>query len=213
MAVFHSSLCLPLVSQANAHKVNSETDKKKAPILCSPPEMHLKSTLYMYIYTVTYIRIYTYIYACVSNIHICMCVMETISPIWMMAMSETVIVIFAFITMDIARFYFLFLPSLPPSAATLQSYILDLLCFSLSSLQVFPLSSAKNKPSLATTFQSSVYKIKLCVESEKCTCGIVYIFTPCFRYFTDIRSYHVHFYICSIPVTGRKFQKTFSCLH
>lgn len=81
MAVFHSPLCLPLVLQANAHKVNAETEKKQVLILCSPPEVHLKSTLCKYIYTVIYIRIYTYIYACVCNMHICMCDLETISLI------------------------------------------------------------------------------------------------------------------------------------
>lgn len=79
MADFHYPLCLPLALQATAHKVNS--DEKKDPILCSPPEVHLRSTLYMYIYTVIYTQLYAYIYACVCDIHISTCLMETMSPI------------------------------------------------------------------------------------------------------------------------------------
>lgn len=70
------------------------------------------------------------------------------------------------------------------------------------------MSSAKNKPILETTFQTSIYKTKSYVKSQKCTYGIVYIFTPHFRYFTEIRSYYVNFYICDTPVTVRKLKKT-----
>lgn len=157
--------------------------------------------IYAYIYTVIYIQIYTYIYACVSNIHRCMSVMETISPVQMM--TETVTITLSFVTMDFTYFW---LPSSFPPFLPLQRYILGLLWFSLSLLPILLMSSAKNKPRLEATFQSSIYKTKSRVKSEKCTYGIVYIFTPCFRYFTEIRSFYVHFYICSIPVTVRKLK-------
>lgn len=91
--------------------------------------------------------------------------------------------------------------SLPPSAVTFQSYILGFLWFLLGSIYIFSLSLAKTKPSLATAFQNSIYKIKSCVESEKHTCGIVYIFTLCFGYFTAIMPYNAHFFMWPIPIT------------
>lgn len=82
--------------------------------------------------------------------------------------------------MDFTHFWLSssFTPFLP-----LQRYILGLLWFSLSLLPILLLSSAKNKPTLEATFQGSLCKTKSCVESEKCTYGIVYIFTSMFQIF------------------------------